>query len=199
MAFPLHLAWIDCETSGLPVGNDWSGVSVLEVALIVTDLNLTPLVGFTEVVAMTVKAAAEIRANPEVRQMHVDSGLLKDSVTAAKSAAPQSVEMVESEMVKILSEIAGPGEFIIAGSGVAAFDHPLIKGLMPEVAPFLAYYSLDIGIVRRAAKILSGRDLVYPNTSSYGTTKVHRALADIKAHLTEARSFQTFYRGEHSA
>ena len=88
------------------------------------------------------------------------------------------------------------GEFMIAGSGVAAYDFPLIKEKMPELASYFSYFSLDVGMVRRAFNIFSGgADLVPIISESFVEgNKKHRALEDIKAHLKEANQYRKFLR-----
>lgn len=189
MLYPRYLAWIDLETDGLPDGNDYTDVHILEAALIVTDFSLNKMVGYSEVVKMTKSAADRIRASEYVRNMHKVSGLLTASVNAQHTVA-----QVEREMVDVLAGVGQEGEFMIAGSGVASFDFPLIKTHMPVVAAYFAYYPFDIGIVRRGNKILAGRDLVGPSPASYGEAKEHRALGDVQAHLAEAVLYQTFLR-----
>lgn len=186
------LFWIDIESSGLPKGNDWSGVSVLEVACIVTDFALNPEAGYEEVVKLTQKAADELRGNPEVLEMHKKNGLLQ---RAAKEATMTMAE-VEQEMIGLLKDTGlDKGEFMIAGSGVAAFDHPLMKSLMPELASWLAYYPFDIGVLRRTLRILNGnKDLVPAVKASYGPDKSHRAMDDVKAHLEESVLYQRYFK-----
>lgn len=190
--YPSALFFVDVETTGLPVGNDWSNVSILEVGVIVTDFDLKPYFGYQGVVQMDDAIRTQLKANPEVFKMHLDNGLLKDS-----KESTDTLQTIESEIVGMLKSktTQDKGEFMIAGSGVATFDLQLIKDKMPELASWLAYFPFDIGVQRRTAKILSGgRDLVQPIKESFaGDVKKHRALDDIKAHLKEAIEWQKFY------
>jgi oligoribonuclease (3'-5' exoribonuclease) len=186
-AYPKHLMWADLETTGVPVGVDWSDVHLLEIAVIVTDFALNPLKGYQAVIRLTPPAADALRHNDYVRNMHKTSGLLEESI---KSPTAITMEQAETEVLDILEEEA----YIIAGSGVAAFDHPFIKAKMPRLDSKLAYYPFDVGIARRMSKILAGRDVVNPTLHSYGDAKEHRALADIKAHLAEGETFRDYFR-----
>lgn len=190
--YPKYLAWFDAETTGLPTGNDFSAVEVLEVALLVTDFDLNKLDGFTEVLPMTAKAADALRGNEYVRTMHVKSGLVAACIDQAKANPQITLASVEEELSAMLAERGKPGEYMIAGSGVGAFDHPLIKDKMPELARYFAYFSFDVGVLRRASKILAGRDVINPTT--YGSTKVHRAWQDVESHLAEAHAFRDYFR-----
>lgn len=189
MAYPKRLFWVDIETTGLPEGNNFDDVHLLEIAVIVTDFALNPEVGYTEVVRMTTDAADAIRRNDVVREMHKKSGLLRESIQGGLS-----MEEVENEILALLVE----GEdYIISGSGVATFDLQFIKAKMPRLAERLAYFPLDIGVLRRGAKILSGgKDVINPVQASFGDTKEHRALADVEAHMEEARRFSAYFKGE---
>lgn len=186
------LLWTDFETTDLPRGNDYSTAHVMEVAVVVTDFSLTPITGgYHEAIKFTRDAVESLRGNEYTREMHKKNGLIED---CKKSTF--TLGMVEETIVKILQEETSfePGEFMIAGSGVAAFDHPLIKHWMPNLAKWLAYYPFDIGVMRRTSKILAGnRDVVNIPSASYGDAKAHRAMDDVKAHLEEAKRFQTWF------
>lgn len=193
------LVWIDLETDGLPTtGNgivDYRNVNVLEFAAVLTDMDLNilegDLGGYTEVVKMNEAIAANLRATPALLEMHGKNGLIQESV----QVATKTLEDIDTEIVQMLSETgAQPGEFVIAGSGVAAFDHPLIKAHMPKLAACLAYYPFDIGIQRRVSRKLAGREIVNYAPNSYGDAKTHRAMDDAVAHLREAQSHRDFYR-----
>lgn len=186
-----QLAWIDVETDGLPEGDDFSTVNVLEFAMIVTDFDLEPQTGYTEVVKLTKAGADRIRANDVVKDMHMTSGLIKDSAAGTFTLAEVEEQAIETLKTKTSFE---KGQFMIAGSGVAAFDFPLIKQKMPELAKWFAYYPFDIGIFRRVSKIMAGRDIINPNTASYGESKAHRALADVQAHMEEAGKYRDWIR-----
>ena len=184
---PIGLLWVDTETTGVPTGNDWSDVHLLEIGVIVTDFSLNTLCGYREVVKMTQAGADAIRKTPQVREMHQTNGLLKESISSTHTVAD-----IEQGIIQLLKEETtfNPGDLIIAGSGVAAFDHPLLKEKMPELAKWLVYYPFDIGVFRRVSKILAGGAVVNPALSSFDGPKTHRAWDDILMHLREAKQFQ---------
>lgn len=194
------LGWIDIETTGLPNEGDgiidYRVVHVLEVALIVTDLALNKLVGYSGFVRIA-KDGPEIEAikkNDFVRDMHMKNGLIKDCLQS-EEAVP-SLEVLERDLVGTLeSSSFDKGEFLIAGSGIGHFDHPLVKAKMPEFASWFQYAPFDIGVERRVSTILNGnRPTVNPlPQSSRDGVKTHRALDDVEAHLKEAGRHQEFY------
>jgi oligoribonuclease (3'-5' exoribonuclease) len=189
--YPQKLAWLDIETSSLPKGNSFADVHVLEIAVIITDMALNPEAGCEIVVKMTPEAAAALKANPVVLKMHQENGLIKDSLESTVN-----LEAAESEIVQMLKDTGmDPGEFMIAGSGVATFDLQLIKEKMPRFAQWLVYFPFDIGVVRRVIKTLNGNEDLVPivKESFQEGMKAHRALADTKAHLKEAAQYQKYF------
>lgn len=188
--FPSALVWLDLETTALADGNDYSGVEILEVAVIVTDFDLKPFFGYQGVVRMNDKIKASLKNNPYVVKMHLENGLLKASKESTDTLAE-----IESEIVGMLKSktTQEKGEFMLAGSGVAAYDFNLIKERMPELASWLVYYSLDIGVVRRASRILSGGAEIVGQVPTSGDEAAHRALDDVKYYIKEARLYQKLF------
>jgi oligoribonuclease (3'-5' exoribonuclease) len=186
------LGFVDIESDGLPDGHDFSMVNILEFALIVTNMDLTPVAGYHEVVKMTRPAAERVSKNDLVKKMHQESGLLADSIKGTHTLAE-----VEQEAIETLQEKGiGHEELMLAGSGIAMFDFPLIKTHMPEFAKYLTYYPMDIGIHRRLVKIFAGVDLINPVTESFQDgVKKHRAYSDAEAHLKEASRARDYYQG----
>lgn len=197
--FPQCLFWTDIEATGLPFEDpirqviDFSGLHVLEIAVILTDFDLNPIAGHKEVIKLTKEGADALRADEYVRKMHTVNGLIK-----ASAASTTTLAEAETSIIQTLKETTTfeKGEFLIAGSGVAAYDHPLIKVKMPELSSYLAYYPFDIGIERRMSKILSGgATIVNPTKASYQDgVKVHRAMDDVNAHLEEAGKYKEWFR-----
>lgn len=186
MTVPKFLLWLDFETSSLPVHNDYSHVHILEVGAILTDMGLARFGGYHEVIQMTEPARAQLLLNDYIRNLHKESGLLADSVKSIVS-----VREAEDELLTLLQEAEiKPGEVSLAGSGVAAFDHNVIKEHMPRLAAYLTYFSYDIGTFHRMFKILyPHKDLINPSSSSFGANKLHRAWADVVAHYELAKEY----------
>lgn len=183
MAKTQALVVLDLETDGLPDGNDFSVVNILEIGFVVTTLALEPVAGYEEVIKMTRPAAERVAKNSYVKEMHTKNGLLNDSI----KKATHTLADAEREAIETLHETGlDKGSFLMTGSGVTAFDFPLIKEKMPELAEWFQYFTVDIGGVRRMLSILSGNREFFPkHLDSYGDMKEHRALADAQAHLRE--------------
>ena len=190
---PSAIFWVDLECDGLipePVNGvvDYNQLNILEVAVLITNLQLEPITGYKEAVKMTRAAADNIKANPEVLDMHRGSGLVQACVESAKT-----ISEIEDEIIAMLDEEVPGISFYIGGSGVAAYDHPIIKALMPKIAARLHYAPYDIGIARRMSKTMTNRDVVNIPRSYQDGVKTHRAWDDITAHFEEGVAFQTFF------
>lgn len=183
-----RLLWLDFESTSLPVGNDFTDVHVLEVAAIVTTLDLTQLAGMSDVIKMTTPAYAVLKQNPFVVEMHTKNGLLRECVQSKDAITLAAAEA--SIIEELVAAGAKKGKVSIAGSGVAGFDFPLIKAKMPELASWLTYYSYDSGVLRRWVNVLAKREIIasvsYPAS---GPDSSHRALPDVEAALEEVQQF----------
>lgn len=177
---PWGLFWIDLETTGLDPERD----EILEIAVILTDFQLSELDRWESVISMTPQGMARIVADPFVGNMHAESGLFRESRDGGLPL------VVATRMLEEFLERSDfqKGELIIAGSGVASFDRLFLKQYMPSVLEWLAYYPFDIGVLRRALPILSEGTLALPvvPASFQSGFKKHRAADDIHAHLLEA-------------
>lgn len=195
------LAWCDLETTQLPEPDverevvDYSNLHILEVAVLVTDLDLQPISGYHEVVRMTRGAANSLKKNDFVRDMHTKNGLILDSV---KGETAKTLAEIDADVDQLLQETTSfdRGEIAIAGSGVARFDHPIIDVKMPSFARWLHYAEIDIGILRRVTTMFNhGEAVVNPvPESSRDGVKTHRAWDDVQAHLKEAERYADFIR-----
>lgn len=191
--FAQCLLWVDLETPGLPgPKNDYSVVPIMEVAFLLTDFDLEPYEGYHESIKMTRHTADILKGNDYVREMHTKNGLIKDCI-----ASNVTIEDAEREVIRMIQERTTfeKGEIMLAGSGNAAFDRPVINQWMPELASWLTYYPFDIGVDRRVTNILAKGDVINIPSSSvgYGDAKVHRAWNDVQAHLEEAKRKKVWF------
>lgn len=184
MAFkkPKFLVWLDAETTGLSFRDD----DMLELGAIITTMELQELSTFERVVQITPGGVQRLKENEYVLKMHQTSGLL-DDIRAGKGLP---LAQVEEEFTSWLGNgSVQPGEYLMAGSGILHFDRRLLEEKMPTVDEWFAYYALDMGVNRRVLDILLERNDAVPKLEkSYKEgAKAHRALADARAHLDEAR------------
>lgn len=168
-----YLVFLDLETSGL----DPSVHEILEFGAVITDMDLNELARFHRVIQPEATSWDQ-HMSDFVREMHTASGLLDELLDS-----PLTTSGVETAMCAELYRFGKPGDFVLAGSGVSHFDRRFLDAQMPELAALFAYYSIDVGILRRTLRDIVGReDLLLPEVP-----KPHRALADALLHLEELR------------
>lgn len=174
------LLWMDLETAGTDERKD----PILEVAAILTDLDLTVLAAYETPVwpeQWDREEAVPAGIDPYVLRMHAESGLWD-----ACASDGISLHHAESELILRLSMSGDRGDFVLAGSGVSHFDRRFIDYQMPRLSKWLRYYSIDVGVLRRTLQVISRDDLV-----PIGAVKPHRAMADVRLHLDELRHYRT--------
>lgn len=169
----VRLIWLDLETSGLDSYRD----ATLEIAAIATDEALDEMSRFCRVLRFTDRGLLA----PVVLAMHEPNGLLD---ACARSVVHESdAEMDLTDWVKRVSVNAD--KTMIAGSGVAHFDLHWMRDRGWGVVDEMSYQTFDIGVARRVLQMFG---LAVPALAeSSGDRKVHRAMADVEAHLQEAR------------
>ncbi len=182
--------WLDLETTGLDPAKD----SIVEVGCLLTDPQLMPaiaddgrpLVPFEEIVWPGSLAYERILADPIVEAMHRSSGLLcaLAELGADADARYRSIAYTESRLIYWLNAAkATHGEVVLAGSGVSRFDRRFIDRDMPKLASWLRYWSIDVDVLRRTRQAWG---LAEPDAGE----RPHRALADARLHLEEARTIR---------
>lgn len=169
------LVWIDCEMTGLDLQRD----CLVEVAVIITDAQLTPV---DEGIDVLIKPTETALANMGdfVRKMHTESGLLDDLEDAG------SLEDATKEVMKYLRKwIPTPGKALLAGNSVGT-DKAFLEKEMPEVIRHLHYRLIDVSSVKELARRW------YPRTFYNAPEKHggHRALADIRESILELRYYR---------
>lgn len=182
MATVEHLLWVDLETTGL----DETADEIIEIGAILTDYDLNVAAELDTLVAPTRQGWQQLSANHTVARMHSTSGLLAAVDTAAADGTAPTTAEAEAAMIDWLADHnAQPGHVALAGSGVAHLDMRFLRRHMPALVDWLHYWLLDIGVIRRAHHMWVGEHLTDINGD-----KTHRALDDIRCHLTEARTFR---------
>lgn len=161
--------------TGLHVETD----ALIEVAVVVTDSELTALDGGIDVV-ITPPAGALDSMVDVVRKMHTTSGLLdelEDGVTL-EEAQRQVMDYVRRH-------VPTARKVPLAGNSVGT-DRVFLERNMPEVVSHLHYRVIDVSSIKELARRW------YPRAyfASPEKTGGHRALADILESIAELRYYR---------
>ena len=117
-----QLVWIDCEMTGLDPDRD----GLCEIAVIVTDFDLTPLHPGLELVINPGAEALE-QMNSFVRGMHEKSGLLP------RIEAGVSVEEAERQVIDYLAQHVTAGRRPLVAGNTIGMDRRFIAKYMPTL------------------------------------------------------------------
>jgi len=176
------LVWIDLETTGTDERKDF----IIEVGAILTDLQLNTLSTFESLIQLTNAGWGRLASNEFIKNMHTENGLLEE-LRIGNENHPTAWEVNDGIVKWLKANECEPHKVMLAGSGVSHFDRRFIKQHLPNLDNFLAYPSLDIGVIRRFAELIV--ELTVP---PFNDGKTHRGLEDIRCHLEEAKWFAAY-------
>lgn len=170
-----QIVWIDCEMTGLDVDND----GLCEIAVIVTDFDLTPLDdGFEIVINPGPDALANM--NDFVRNMHTTSGLLP------RIEAGVSVAEAETQVIEYLRRFVTAGRRPLVAGNTIGMDRRFVSKYMPTLEERLHYRSIDVSTIKE----LSRRWYAAAYFGAPEKRGGHRALADIAESIQELAYFR---------
>jgi oligoribonuclease len=170
-----RLVWIDCEMTGLDLAAD----ELVEVAVVVTDFDLTPIGPGLAVVIKPDRSAWE-NMGDFVREMHTSSGLI-DEVRNGVSLADAEFAILEY----ILKYVPTAQQAPIAGNSIGT-DRAFLAKFMPRVDAHLHYRSIDVSSIKELARRWFPR--IYFNAPAKNGG--HRALADILESIRELQYYR---------
>ncbi len=170
------LVWLDLEMTGLDVEQH----TIVEIACIVTDSDLTPLDDGIDIVVHQ-DADAMGRMDDFVRKMHTKSGLLP----AIGASEVQLADAEARTLEYVRAHVPGPGLAPLCGNSIGT-DRRFLDRYMHELDTFLHYRSIDVSSLKELCRRW------YPEIYSKrpGKSEQHRALDDIRESIEELR----FYR-----
>ncbi len=170
-----QLVWIDCEMTGL----DPDRHGLCEIAVIVTDFDLTPLHPGFELVINPGPEALE-QMNSFVRGMHEKSGLLpriEEGVT---------VEEAERQVIDYLAQHVTAGRRPLVAGNTIGMDRRFIAKYMPTLEEKLHYRSIDVSTIKELSRQWFPAAFFGAPAKRGG----HRALADIAESIQELAYFR---------
>jgi oligoribonuclease len=171
------LVWIDCEMTGLDAATD----VLVEIAVVVTDADLTLLDAGLDIVIATDPAKLE-GMDDVVLEMHTKSGLL-----TAIAAASTTLEQAEDQVLAYVKRWAPERRKApLCGNSIAT-DRTFITRYMPRLDDHLHYRMIDVSSVKELARRWYPR-AYYNAPSKHGG---HRALADIIESINELRYYRS--------
>lgn len=170
------IVWIDCEMTGLDSRRD----ALIEVAVIVTDSDLTPLGEGIDIIIAPPPGAVE-GMNDLVRTMHTKSGLLEEL-----SGGVSMEEATQRVLEYVKGFVPEGGKAPLAGNSVGT-DKVFLERDMPGLVEHLHYRIIDVSSVKELARRWYPRAYFASPRKQGG----HRALADIAESIDELRYYRT--------
>lgn len=167
-----RLFWVDLEMTGLDDAVD----TILEVAVVITDLELKPIEEFHRVVFQPPEVLANM--NDWCKKTHGESGLT--------AAVPLGVPLadVEKELLALLDRHYSPKERVVLVGNSVGNDRRFIDRYLPQFASRLHYRLVDVSSFK---EIFRDR---YRVTFEKGNA--HRAVGDIHESIAELQFYMGF-------
>ena len=165
----LNLVWIDCEMTGL----DPEAERLIEIAVIVTGLNLTPRIEGPVLVIHQSDEQLD-RMDAWNKGTHGRSGLI-DKV----KASTVSEEDAQAQILEFLARYVPKGTTPMCGNTISQDRRFLVK-YMPKLEAFFHYRNLDVSTLKELAR--RWRPEVY---SAFKKQQKHTALADVHESIDE--------------
>lgn len=164
-----NLIWIDLEMTGLYPDRD----RIIEVAVVVTDANLTTRVEGPVFAIHQSDATLDAMDNWN-KGTHGKSGLI-DRVKASKV----SEEQAAAEVIAFLKQYVPAGKSPMCGNSICQ-DRRFLANYMPSLEDFFHYRNLDVSTLKELARrwkpgIIEG----------FKKAQAHTALADIHESIDE--------------
>ncbi|WP_198587195.1 oligoribonuclease [Glycomyces xiaoerkulensis] len=171
-----RLVWVDCEMTGL----DPETEALIEIAVLVTEPDLTPLDEGVDIV-VGCDAAALDNMGPVVTDMHAKSGL-----TEEVRASEVTLEQAEDAVLEYVKQHVPEARTApLCGNSIAT-DRTFIAKYMPRLDDHLHYRMIDVSSIKELARRWYPR--VYYNQPAKGLA--HRALADITESIRELEYYR---------
>jgi oligoribonuclease len=174
---PGNLIWIDMEMSGL----DPEGDKILEIAVIVTDSQLTTIAEGPVLVVHQPDAVLD-RMDDWNKSTHAKSGLVGRVKASTLSEAQAEVRMIE-----FLAQHVPSGISPMCGNSVHQ-DRRFLARHMPALEAYFLYRNLDVSTLKELAK--RWKPQIMAGLTKHGK---HEALADIQESIEELKYYREHF------
>jgi len=176
MAAQDRLVWIDCEMTGLDLSSD----ALVEIAVIVTEADLTEIDSGISLVIRPDDLSVLDGMDQVVVDMHTSSGLLEQ--------IPGGIPLAQAEeevLAYVRQHIPESRKAPLAGSSVYV-DRGFLARDMPDLDAHLHYRLIDVSSVKEMARRWYPR-AYFASPEKKGN---HRALGDIRESIAELRYYR---------
>ncbi len=167
-----HLFWIDLEMTGLDDLKD----HILEVAVIITDIDLNPVAEYEQVVFQPPEVVENM--NDWCKKHHGESGL-----TAAIPGG-KPLRDVERDLLTLAKKYFKHDERIVLVGNSVGNDRRFIDRYMPEFAGKLHYRLVDVSSFKEIYREKYG--------VKFDKKNAHRASGDILESIAELKHYLSF-------
>ena len=169
-----NLLWIDLEMTGLDENVD----SILEVAIIITDLDFKPRETYHRIVFQPPEVLEKM--NDWCKKTHGESGL----TLAVANGTPLAT--VEKEILELLSRhFSSKDRIVLAGNSVGN-DRRFVDNHLPEFAKRLHYRLVDVSSFKEIFREKYGLNFEKKNK--------HRATGDIEESIRELSFYLSYVK-----
>lgn len=172
---PANLLWVDMEMTGLDPQND----RIIEVALVVTDTDLTVLAQ-SEAIAVHQSDACLAAMDQWNQSTHGRSGL-----TERVRASRIDEDAAQARMLEFASAWVPKGVSPMCGNSICQ-DRRFMARYMPALEAWFHYRNLDVSTLKELARRW------HPEVArAFRKRSAHTALADIMESIDELRHYRS--------
>ncbi len=172
-----NLVWLDCEMSGLDPDKE----RLLEIAIVVTDPQLTPRI---EGPVLVIHQSDALLASMDAwnKGTHGKSGLI-DKVKASTTSEAEA----EAAIMAFIAQYVPKGSSPLCGNTISQDRRFLVK-YMPKLEAFLHYRNLDVSTLKELSR--RWKPQVY---AGFKKQQKHTALADVHESIDELLHYREHF------
>lgn len=181
------LVWVDCEMTGLGVPGGVGHHRLLEIAVIVTDSDLTNIRKGPNLIINQPSQVLENMNEWCKTQFGYSPDGKHEAGKLAHEVANSTITEAEAErqVIEFVSKHVEPGKGLLAGNTVHA-DKRFLEAYMPNFVKYLHYRILDVSTVKEICSRWYPEDFARAPPKAYK----HRALDDIEASIAELKYYK---------